>query len=120
MSPDGCVKCAAFKRRDLQVTLFSLLPKASVLGSLRIGRQEQSPVPGLSDEVEMKKDIHPRYVAAKITCACGASFETRSSKGDYNVDVCALCHPFYTGKMKLVDTQGRVERFRRKYASKSS
>jgi large subunit ribosomal protein L31 len=69
------------------------------------------------DEVAMKENIHPNYVAAKITCACGASFETRSSKGDFSVDVCAMCHPFYTGKMKLVDTQGRVERFRRKYAA---
>lgn len=68
-------------------------------------------------EVAMKKDIHPNYVAAKISCACGASFETRSSKGDYSVDVCSMCHPYYTGKMKLVDTQGRVERFRRKYAA---
>jgi len=71
------------------------------------------------DEVVMKENIHPTYVAAKITCACGASFETRSSKGDYSVDVCAMCHPYYTGKMKLVDTQGRVERFRRKYATKA-
>lgn len=65
----------------------------------------------------MKKDIHPNYVAARINCACGASFETRSSKGDYSVDVCSMCHPYYTGKMKLVDTQGRVERFLRKYAA---
>ena len=57
----------------------------------------------------MKENIHPTYVAAK----------TRSSKGDYSVDVCAMCHPYYTGKMKLVDTQGRVERFRRKYATKA-
>ena len=72
-----------------------------------------------STEAVMKENIHPKYIPAKITCACGASFETRSSKGDFSVDVCAMCHPFYTGKMKLVDTQGRVERFRRKYAAKS-
>ncbi|MCU0691427.1 MAG: 50S ribosomal protein L31 [Polyangiaceae bacterium] len=65
----------------------------------------------------MKENIHPRYVAAKISCACGSVFDTRSTKGDYSVDVCAACHPFYTGKMKLVDTQGRIERFRRKYAN---
>jgi large subunit ribosomal protein L31 len=65
----------------------------------------------------MKENIHPRYVAATITCACGAAVETRSTKGDFTVDVCASCHPFYTGKMKLVDTQGRVDRFRRKYAA---
>jgi large subunit ribosomal protein L31 len=63
----------------------------------------------------MKDKIHPRYVAATITCACGSVVETRSTKGDYSVDVCSSCHPFYTGKMKLVDTQGRVDRFRRKY-----
>ncbi len=65
----------------------------------------------------MKKDIHPRYVPSQITCACGAIVETRSSQGDYSVDVCSSCHPFYTGRMKLVDTQGRVDRFRRKYAA---
>jgi large subunit ribosomal protein L31 len=68
----------------------------------------------------MKENIHPTYVASKISCACGASFETRSSKGDFSVDVCSQCHPFYTGKMKLVDTQGRIERFRRKYAGTGS
>lgn len=67
----------------------------------------------------MKEKIHPNYISAKITCACGASFDTRSTEGDYNVDVCAECHPFYTGKMKLVDTQGRIERFRRKYSAAS-
>jgi large subunit ribosomal protein L31 len=65
----------------------------------------------------MKEKIHPKYVAARIVCACGASVETRSTSGDFNVDVCAMCHPFYTGKMKLMDTQGRIDRFRRKYAT---
>ncbi|HQP36271.1 MAG TPA: 50S ribosomal protein L31 [Polyangiaceae bacterium] len=64
----------------------------------------------------MKEKIHPKYVAAKITCACGSVVETRSTAGDFSVDVCSACHPFYTGKMKLVDTQGRIDRFRRKYA----
>lgn len=64
----------------------------------------------------MKEKTHPNYVSARVTCACGAVYETRTTKGDYSVDVCAQCHPFYTGKMKLVDTQGRVDRFRRKYA----
>lgn len=68
----------------------------------------------------MKEKIHPKYVAAKITCACGSVVETRSTAGDFSVDVCSACHPFYTGKMKLVDTQGRIDRFRRKYAGSAS
>jgi large subunit ribosomal protein L31 len=63
----------------------------------------------------MKEGIHPDYPRANVTCACGSVFETRSTRGDFAVDVCSACHPFYTGKQKLVDTQGRVDRFRRKY-----
>ncbi len=65
----------------------------------------------------MKKGIHPKYLKVAINCACGAKYETRSTK-DYSVDVCSACHPFFTGKAKLVDTEGRVERFRRKYQRK--
>lgn len=68
----------------------------------------------------MKEKIHPKYVAAKITCACGSVVETRSTASDFSVDVCSACHPFYTGKMKLVDTQGRIDRFRRKYAASAT
>lgn len=64
----------------------------------------------------MKQGIHPDYPVATITCACGAAFETRSTAGSYTVDICSECHPFYTGKQRLVDTAGRVEKFRRKYA----
>jgi len=64
----------------------------------------------------MKADIHPEYSDATITCACGASFVTRSTRGSFSVEICSECHPFYTGKQKLVDSAGRVERFRRKYA----
>ncbi|KPK10780.1 MAG: 50S ribosomal protein L31 [Myxococcales bacterium SG8_38] len=64
----------------------------------------------------MKPDIHPEYQVVTVTCACGASFQTRSTKGIDQVDICSECHPFYTGRQKLVDTAGRVERFRRKYA----
>ncbi len=63
----------------------------------------------------MKDGIHPEYLVANVTCACGNSFQTRSTRGDLSVDVCSACHPFYTGKQKIVDTQGRVDRFRRKY-----
>jgi large subunit ribosomal protein L31 len=63
----------------------------------------------------MKKGIHPESKEATISCACGAVIRTRSTAGSYNVDVCSECHPFYTGKQKLVDTAGRIERFHRKY-----
>ena len=63
----------------------------------------------------MKQGIHPKYEKATITCACGNTFETRNTKGDMQVDICSVCHPFYTGKQKIVDTAGRVEKFNRKY-----
>ena len=63
----------------------------------------------------MKEGIHPEYVSATVTCACGNSFETRSTMENIHVDVCSACHPFFTGKQKIVDTAGRVEKFRRKY-----
>ena len=64
----------------------------------------------------MKPDIHPEYNTITVHCACGASHQVRSTRGIDQVDICSECHPFYTGKQKLVDTAGRVERFRKKYA----
>ena len=64
----------------------------------------------------MKTDIHPEYVVAHVRCSCGNEFETRSTKPEIKVEICSNCHPFYTGKQKLVDTGGRVERFQRKLA----
>jgi large subunit ribosomal protein L31 len=61
----------------------------------------------------LKKDIHPDYIDSKVVCSCGESFTTRVA--EIKVDVCSACHPFYTGKQKLVDTAGRVERFNKKY-----
>ncbi len=67
----------------------------------------------------MKADIHPKYSEIKVSCTCGNSFSTQSTLGkDLTVEVCSACHPFYTGKQKLVDTGGRVERFRQKYGLK--
>ena len=63
----------------------------------------------------MKKEIHPDYIRLRAKCACGAEFETGSVLKDIRVDICSKCHPFFTGKQKLVDSAGRVERFRRKY-----
>ena len=64
----------------------------------------------------MKTEIHPNYVTAQVTCSCGNSFTTRSTKSEMHVELCSQCHPFYTGKQKLVDTGGRVERFQRRAA----
>jgi large subunit ribosomal protein L31 len=64
----------------------------------------------------MKEGIHPEYHTVRVTCACGNAFETRSTLPELTVDVCSACHPFYTGKQRLMDTQGRIDRFRRKYA----
>jgi len=67
----------------------------------------------------MKTDIHPAYAEIKVSCTCGNSFLTRSTvKKELHLDVCAACHPFYTGKQKLVDTAGRVDKFKQKYGMK--
>lgn len=63
----------------------------------------------------MKPDIHPKYELANVICACGNVFQTRSTVGDIKVDICSTCHPFYTGKQKLIDTAGRVDKYYRKY-----
>jgi large subunit ribosomal protein L31 len=63
----------------------------------------------------MKKDIHPAYKPVTVKCACGNTFETRSTSKEIHVEICSNCHPFFTGKQKLVDTAGRVEKFMRKY-----
>ena len=62
----------------------------------------------------MKKDIHPQYVEATVHCSCGNTFATRSTKPELKVEICSQCHPFYTGKQKLIDSGGRVERFQRR------
>ena len=63
----------------------------------------------------MKQGIHPQYVDCKVMCACGETFMTRSTKPEIKVEICSKCHPFYTGTQKIVDTEGRVERFIRRY-----
>ena len=63
----------------------------------------------------MKKDIHPKYVDCKVTCGCGSSFVTRSTRATINVEICSKCHPFFTGTQKLVDAAGRIEKFQKKY-----
>ena len=68
----------------------------------------------------MKQDIHPEYVIATVHCSCGNTFQTRSTRSELRVEICSNCHPFYTGKQKLVDTGGRVERFQRRYAKQQA
>ena len=67
----------------------------------------------------MKADIHPKYVTATVHCACGETWQTRSTKSEIRLEICSSCHPFFTGKQKLMDTAGRVERFQRKYGRAS-
>jgi large subunit ribosomal protein L31 len=64
----------------------------------------------------MKKDIHPKYVTTVVKCGCGNTFTTRSTQPELKVDICSACHPFYTGKLKFVDTAGRIEKFKTKFA----
>ena len=67
----------------------------------------------------MKADIHPNYADVTVTCSCGNTFQTRSTVGhDLSIEVCSQCHPFFTGKQKIVDTAGRVDKFRQKYGMK--
>ena len=66
----------------------------------------------------MKTETHPIYPPCRISCACGNVIETRSTRGSFSIEICSNCHPFFTGKYKLMDTQGRVDRFRKKYATK--
>ncbi len=65
----------------------------------------------------MKEGIHPDYKAAKVVCACGTVIETRSTRGDFHIEICSACHPFFTGKQKILDTAGRIERFKNRYAA---
>lgn len=63
----------------------------------------------------MKPDIHPEYKICTVTCACGNTFQTRSTIGNFRIEICSACHPFFTGKQKLIDSAGRIEKFNRKY-----
>ncbi len=64
----------------------------------------------------MKKDVHPKYMLTVVKCGCGNAFDTRSTVPELKVDICSVCHPFYTGKLKFVDTAGRIEKFKNKFA----
>ena len=68
----------------------------------------------------MKESIHPKYQEVEARCACGNTFKTRSTKPDLHLDICNMCHPFFTGRQKLIDTEGRVERFTKRFGAQSS
>ena len=68
----------------------------------------------------MKPGIHPKYQETKVHCACGNTFMTRSTKPDLHLDICNMCHPFFTGRQKLIDTEGRVERFTKRFGAQSA
>jgi large subunit ribosomal protein L31 len=70
------------------------------------------------EDLKMKKEIHPKFFDTVITCACGATFETKSTQKEIRVEICSNCHPFFTGKQKFLDTAGRIERFKKKYGEK--
>jgi large subunit ribosomal protein L31 len=78
------------------------------------------PLPVNPSELAMKADIHPKYVTATVHCSCGNTFTTRSTKAELRSELCSECHPFYTGKQKLVDTGGRIDRFERRYGRRKS
>jgi large subunit ribosomal protein L31 len=75
---------------------------------------QQGLYPTLKEEV-MKEGIHPKYTEITVKCLCGNTFQTRSTKSEISTEICSACHPFFTGKQKLVDTAGRVERFKKRY-----
>ena len=68
----------------------------------------------------MKEGIHPKYAEVEVRCACGNTFKTRSTKTELHLEICAACHPFFTGRQKLIDTEGRVERFNKKFGAQTS
>jgi len=68
--------------------------------------------------MKLKEGLHPNYKDVKVACACGETFTTKSTKDNIRTDICSKCHPFFTGKQKIVDAEGRVEKFKRKYAKK--
>jgi large subunit ribosomal protein L31 len=85
-----------------------------MIGGLR--KPVRAEVAATTRENSMKTDIHPKYIEATVRCSCGNSFTTRSTKDDIHLELCNECHPFFTGKQKLVDSGGRVERFQKRYA----
>ena len=99
-------------------TIYSLIEGKVKFEPYAKGRRKQVSVYASSRKSNMKKGIHPDYVEATVHCACGNTFTTRSTKKELRVEVCSRCHPFFTGEQRIVDTAGRVERFKRRYGLK--
>ena len=74
----------------------------------------------MGQEFVVKEGIHPKYEVVEVRCACGNTFKTRSTKSELHLEICAACHPFFTGRQKLIDTEGRVERFNKKFGAQTS
>ena len=91
-----------------------MLHSRKVAFSVRVKEKSQT------GAMEVKDKIHPKYVNATVHCACGETWQTRSTKSEIRLEICSACHPFFTGKQKLIDTAGRVERFNRKYGRKTA
>src|ERR1051325_7033500 len=111
----------ARRRCNLSLCLgvFPLCLCVKQLVSATISRLKSRPGGLPRESKHMKPGIHPEYVDITVTCACGETFQTRSTKkGDLHVEICSACHPFFTGKQKLVDTAGRVDRFNKRYGKK--
>ena len=106
---------AAQGRVPLRVAIVSAVSTGRAIGTHRPTPERANCALHL-DWAEMKAGIHPEYVLANVHCSCGNQFYTRSTESDLHVELCSECHPFYTGKQKLVDTGGRVERFQRRAA----
>jgi large subunit ribosomal protein L31 len=77
-------------------------------------------VSSCSEGVAVKEGIHPKYQVVEVRCACGNTFKTRSTKPELHLEICSACHPFFTGRQKLIDTEGRVERFTKKFGAQTS
>jgi large subunit ribosomal protein L31 len=76
--------------------------------------------PNVPKELTVKEGIHPKYNEVEVRCACGNTFKTRSTKPELHLEICSACHPFFTGRQKLIDTEGRVERFTKKFGAQTS
>lgn len=109
------------KRRYCTINLSQHLPncvKTRIMPRF-INEVQAKPLRPLFKEIQMKQDIHPTYHEVNVTCSCGNKFTTQSSmeKENFNIEVCSECHPFYTGKQKIVDTAGRVDKFNQKFGN---
>jgi large subunit ribosomal protein L31 len=114
----GCLPVRLAMRRAACVYGIDPLSNGTLFSRRRTPRPEgASKTGGLPREADMRENIHPAYPTAKVHCACGATWETRSTHGDLHLDICSNCHPFFTGKQKLMDTEGRIDRFKKKYAN---